>query len=615
MRLTEHQAREVFRCQSDILYFAENYCWIQYPGLDFPIRFVPWNWQRMMLLLLAAGRNLWILKSRQIGFSWTANVWALWKINFNIGEGYYLSSKYRKAESLLRKAKYIYDRLPMWMAASSNKQGRSKYKLTVNHRYSDPASGAYRFQESFIESLTTTGTSAAGESALFILNDEVGLWKERGNDFQVWASVAPATTRGGQLVGGSTPRGYGGVFHTNWVNLITPMMNDAVVDEFTPYEEFNRAAIEHYAVQGQQDSMIPIKLHYSMCYHDEEWLERCCKGMSPSQQQIIREKFGGLVYDEAWRDRQMARLQLPMSMADQEFELGFERPGNAVFSGADLSKCYKPPKRYPVVAQVIQQSEEFFGGVDTAEGRSPKNQEPDYNSMVVLSDRGVQVAAMHNRDNLRDWAGTSITDPTTGKAVEEKGQVLTLTEKYTPMTLVVEKQGGGLTVINRIDPHLPDDVKMIRVGMSGPFKTQAIKDLALAIESQSIVITDFFTLECLRQFVTLGQGRFGASPGFYDDPVMALALAYYALSLKGYYDISLSVDMVAGERVVELSVGEHSPEDRAVGGGPMAMPDTPDGGMAGMPSIVPPVPGGLTARDLTTKRRRERDDRFKNWRD
>lgn len=1024
MRLDSHdQIRELYRCASDIGYFAQNYVWIRHPSLPFPIRFVPWRWQLALLYALAAGFNVWVLKSRQVGFSWCLAAWANWRKNFKPEvDGYYLSANLEKATSLMRKDQFVYDHLPAWIKATDLKMPRSRTTHHVRMRYKDHRTQRLMWGESRTTSLTTTGVSGAGESASFIACDEVGLWKERQDDMPVWASIAPTVTHGGQIAGGSTPRGYGGVFHKVWVDAISPMMNDNVINDFMAYPQLNRTAIRYVYNNG---GMLPFIAHYSMCYHDEEWIDTCCEGMSPAQQRQIREYFTGLVYDEAWRDRQARETGMPMSMVLQEYEcvpgdtmieapsgignattvpassivegdivsthtgkhcrvkrvfrrkykgdlvniktvhnghsltltpehpvltlrypmcihtrvrngirepkqicyakehcegqcsvhesrretiyegmqlqwvaakdikkgdflmipsqiengfgsgvtvdlpafiniptvvdgacfkpdnkngrwierylrfdydfgklcgyylsegslganrrsvqfsfhakeegyisdvvriakrfsdnpdvrtssgsdkcrivtidsealahlldklfghgvgnkvvpvdlclssgedfvrglllgyfrgdgcssevakamiantasyqlaygiwrllhaigisasirkakepgdaeiagrqtrhgemwelkicavgglefkkiLGrsvnfeqdgkvpvipegyilfkvssaglefydddvfnfwvegdnsyiangyvvhncdFSRPGDAAFDSEALQRCWLA-RDTQEFKKLARESRSFYGGVDTSIGGT-QTREPDYNSITFLNDRGVQVYADHNRHPISEWAGTTENNPITGESFEIKGDVLRAIEAHLPCKVVVEQQGRGGSVFNRIYPHRPSRAEIYEIMMNSPIKSRMVSDFALAIESGAVVITDYFTLECLRQFIHKGGGKYEAAPGFYDDPVISILWAYYMLKQSGYYNLNLGAMADRdSKRVIGVTKEEDMAPDRAKilreGGegsrGPMILredPGDPSGPMvAGVPSVL-----------------------------
>ena len=614
--ITPDQVKELARCSQDVGYFVRNYVWIRHPAFGFPIRFTPWHWQNGLMYLWQSGYNTISNKSRQIGWSWSALAYALWKLCFHRGsEIYLISYNDDKAKSLMRKLRYMFDRVPDWLRPQTpSRGGDSKSMLAVRMRYFDDALGSYTWADGFVSSLTTTGASGAGESATLVVADEVGLWKERQDDEATWAAVAPTTTHGGQLLVASTPRGYGGVFHRIWVESLSPLMNDGRVTDFSPLDVFNSESVDYY---DGRDSFIPIKVHYSMCYHDEEWLQACCRDMPADRQLRIREYFEDKVYDRAWRDRQSERLKLHAALILQEYELLFDRPGNAVFDSGSLNKCYKPPGSNPEIQKAIDASKRFYGGVDTAEGISKTNRQPDYHSLTVLNDKAIQVYSDHNRNPISMWAGTTEVNPVTSKMVEVKGDVLKAIELF-PGDWAIEKNGPGGMVINRVLPHLPRRTMMTPVMMTHYLKGRLVTELAYAIENGQTVITDYFTLECLRQYIGKGAGRYEAAPGFYDDPVVSFMLAYYMFQQGGSANWNMSGEAISDEtkRAIamkqddDMTLEETGVMGRSAGLAPMLTPDYDDETeFAVGPSPVAPFRGNGRS-DGFRPGRRPRDERM-----
>jgi hypothetical protein len=517
-----------------------------------------------------AGKSTTTLKSRQVGFSLIALSFIGWKATFDTDfDILLLSSKEEKAIKLLKKLSFFLERLPDWMR--SRTLADSKTQIVTSMRYYDESRNVWVNGEGTVSSLTTTGTTGAGESARVVLVDEFALMSERGNDEEVWAAVAPTTTHGGQLITGSTPRGSAGQFYYNWNGLVEDLMNDGAVHEQMPHAEWTKAAIK-YAFNNDLD-MIATKAHYSMGNHDEEWIQAACVGLSPRKARQIQEHFSQIVYDADWRAREAKKQNLSQAKEMQEYELIFDMPGAAAFSSEDITACYKSPKLFPYVNKLISSSGKFYIGVDTGEGITIRNQEPDYNSICVLNQSGVQVHAVNNRENLDDWAGRTEVDPVSGETREIKGTVLRTIESFLPCTVIVEKNGPGMTVINRIDPHLPYEAEMHALSMSSAVKPQLVSDLVLELSDEQIIIrggerftfrriiiTDFFTSLCMRQYIKVGPGKFQANVGFFDDPVVSLMWASYARRLDGAYNFLVGA-APSEDDIVKRAIGLTKAED------------------------------------------------------
>jgi hypothetical protein len=580
--LNKEQAREVIKCRNSCAYFVQTYGWMKHLDLG-GIRFTPWDWQISLLNLWQARKSTITNKSRQLGASWTAVAYINWLINFHPEvDTLLLSEKEEKAIKLLSKLTYFYNHLPIWLRAK--RISDSKTHFAVSMRYYDETTGRWLDGSGSASSLTTTGTSGAGESARVVLIDEFALMTERGNDSAVWAAIAPTTIHGGQLIILSTPRGSFGEFYRIWGDALEDVLKAEVAgEEIKDYRSWNKAVI---SAAGRL-RMVPTAFHYSMCSHDEKWLDRATRGISARKAKRIREHFRTIKYDEQWRQDLVAKLKLSDDQAAQELDLQFERLGNAAFTTVDINACTHYVKDNPWVGDLISRSRHFYIGVDTAEGIKPGNPKPDYNSIVVFNERGVQVHAVHNRETIDEWAGRTYVDPISGRAREIKGTVLKVIEKFQPCTVIVEKNGPGLTVQNRVEPRVPQETEFLVLSMSSSIKPQLVSDFAAELtDEQAIniggklvpirtwIFTDHFTVRCMRQYIKVGPGKFEAAKGFYDDPVVACLWAAYAKRTRNYDTTAV----LPSGRDVNRPIGADKTEDLPIGEfdmpmGPAVMPD------------------------------------------
>jgi hypothetical protein len=476
-----------------------------------------YDWQIDVLKRLHAGENLIINKSRRVGVSWISVVFVTWLIEFHANlESLFLSRGEKYAKNLLRKLKFCDKNLPRWMRREIGTDSTSRYSLIARDPTGDITG------EAVVDSLTTTGGSGRGEGARFLLADEFA-WMDDCEE--VWAAVAPTTADGGQVVCASTPNGMANEFHRIWVE----------------------------ANQDPDGGFTPLEIHYTMCGHGDEWLKSASRGMTNTQR-------------------------------DQEFELEFLVAGTPAFNPTDVKACYMPPDEFPEVAKMIRESQKFFSGVDTAEGKThgkkAKSLLPDYNSACVLNELGVQVYAEHNRDSLTKWAGW--TDHDGDEIVEYPGRVSEIHAQF-PGKMAIEKNGPGLVVLNR---HvLPEDViilnedgKIVKVIVSEvvPLQTtekskpRLVSQLAYALESRQIIITDWFTYQCILAYQSVSSSisshvRHEALTGHYDDPVVSLMIAYDLALKEGMYDLDWSKIYATGTRV-----STKPPSERVA---PIPMPD------------------------------------------
>lgn len=472
MRLTKDQAVEYQKCAKSALYTIENYGYLKHITKG-KITWEPYDWQVELLEDLQAGQNMVILKSRQVGASWTVAGYVAWLITFKPDiEVLLLSQNQDKAIKLLGKVNFICSNLPVFLRReySSN----TKQRIALVHR----RMGNNIQSQSSVDSLTTTGSSGRGDTAAFVFTDELAHMQ---NADEVWAAVKPATSHGGQLVAASSPCGPEGVFARLWMDADT----------------------------GESATFKPMRVHYTDCGFDDDWLSEASDGMT--EEDIL-----------------------------QEYELAFVGTGSPAFSPAHLEQCYIPMKQVmedPVcedLRRMIGNTGEYFSGVDTAEirvGRGRRRR--DYNAITALNEFGIQIAAEANQMTLDEWAGKTIDFD--GKKVEVVGYVSKWHKKY-PGLMFIEENGPGLTVENR---HvLPEDSRCdIAVKRThAKRKARIVAQFQLALAGQQVLITDKATYYQLTLYQDLGGGKYSAPAGTKDDLVIAILEAYDALVARGGYD-------------------------------------------------------------------------------
>jgi hypothetical protein len=252
-----------------------------------------------------------------------------------------------------------------------------------------------------------------------------------------------------------------------------------------------------------------MRVHYTDCGLDQNWLKEASDGMT--EQQIL-----------------------------QEFELSFIGAGSPAFDPGHLEGCYismdqimNDPELEDIKERVLR-SKIYTTGVDTAEIKSGRGKRHrDFNAICSLNEYGIQIEAEANKMLLDEWAGKTMD---IGNArVEVPGYVSKWHEKY-PGLMFIEENGPGLTVENR---HiLPDHpASSVYASKTSHARKQRIVDqFRLAIAGQQVLITDKATFYQLTLFQDMGNGKFSAPSGYKDDLVIALLLAYDALIEQGGYD-------------------------------------------------------------------------------
>jgi hypothetical protein len=189
-------------------------------GGGIAVKFKLWPGQLKVLAAILSNRLLVILKARQLGLTWLALSYAVWRMVFSPGYTVAaLSKTERDAKELTRRIEFILRHLPAWMAQEKRrdvKPGRyvlwesTTETVTLYHPDSTEPSG--------FKSLTSAPGSGRSFTENLIILDEWAFqqWAE-----EIWASVYPTVNRptGGQVIGLSTNK-RGSLFEATWINAV-----------------------------------------------------------------------------------------------------------------------------------------------------------------------------------------------------------------------------------------------------------------------------------------------------------------------------------------------------------------------------------------------------------
>jgi hypothetical protein len=267
-------------------------------------------------------------------------------------------------------------------------------------------------------------------------------------------------------------------------------------------------------VKGDDPLFVPIIAYWRDCGLSPEWYEIATSNMTATQ--IL-----------------------------QEFELQFLSTGSWFFDPVQLAACYRPIEEEPVLTDIdghviSERTNMSFTGVDTAEGTRTKSGVPDYTSIITLNEYGVEIATWHsNKAGVEEVAGyTMILDD--GRRVDVDGVVTGWHANY-PGGMVIERFGPGDVVHARHCTRVPDDPR-----------SYAVVRRTLAVAGRQVVIRDAFTYACMQSFEDRGGGKYEATEGFFDDPVIALALAYAELNKHGGYQLDIPERTAGGRRMIAI---------------------------------------------------------------
>jgi len=142
-----------------------------------------------------------VLKSKQIGVSWTLAALALWWCYKTGGNVIMISKGESEAVELLRKAKFVYSQLPKWLQLETLASGAEAI--------------SFKSKLSRIHTLPSTEYAGVGETASLVIWDENEF---HPNDKENWAHLKPTIDAGahGIVVSTADPTSVDSHFKTLW---------------------------------------------------------------------------------------------------------------------------------------------------------------------------------------------------------------------------------------------------------------------------------------------------------------------------------------------------------------------------------------------------------------
>ena len=235
------QEAEWRRCQRSEVHFLENYWFIAHPAhgrILFKLR----GAQSEALKRWDNNRYSLTLKARQIGWTTLVSAHQFWLAFFHDDQNVIdLSRTERESILLLRKTKYGFKHLPMWMIE------RGPQSLMDHQQRMGFSNGSQ------ITSMPSASDPARGESATLVVVDE---WAFLPNPEEAWASIEPVADVGGRIIGLSTANGSGNFFHELWVKAQTG--SNKFESMFFPWSATGDRNEDWYA--DKQASMLPWQL-------------------------------------------------------------------------------------------------------------------------------------------------------------------------------------------------------------------------------------------------------------------------------------------------------------------------------------------------------------------
>lgn len=216
----ERRARALWeKCSKSCRFFITRYVRIQDKDAvtsrgDLVIPFAMWPAQVEALRVFLTERLVIALKARQLGLSWLALAYAVWRMLFFPGYSVILISKREEdTKELVQRVGFILDHLPRWMIRSWQEAAGIKKStgfdmddmpwpiydatvtsVTIYHPGQSP---------SVFQGMTAAPSSGRSFTANLVILDE---WAYHQFAVEIWDSVYPTVNRptGGQVIGIST---------------------------------------------------------------------------------------------------------------------------------------------------------------------------------------------------------------------------------------------------------------------------------------------------------------------------------------------------------------------------------------------------------------------------
>lgn len=213
--MTPDEFSEFRKCSQSFEYFCESYVMVEDKETRTAIHFNLWPHQREIVSLLVAGKWIWGLKARRLGWTWLMVAWVVWNVTFKSNwQACALYQDQPFAKDFLDRVRYIQNRLPLYMQVARVKENG---KSSDNVFRIDFKRDRHGCEVRALASTEAAGRSLAGD---FILFDEAAYHSFLNAAIQ--AAEPIVETGKGQIVVVSTSNGFGGEYHEGWLNANLP---------------------------------------------------------------------------------------------------------------------------------------------------------------------------------------------------------------------------------------------------------------------------------------------------------------------------------------------------------------------------------------------------------
>jgi hypothetical protein len=463
--------QELKKCSEDPVYFMRNYVFVQHPKRG-KVPFDLYDYQVEMVNCIHNNRHSIVLASRQVGKTITIAIYLLWFAMFNRDKTVLVASnKFSNALEIMQRVQFAYEELPFWLKPGVSEFNKTSMEFDNGSRFFSQA---------------TTGDTGRGKALSKMFIDELAFVRKSIQD-ELWASIAPTLSTGGDMIISSTPNGDNELFATLWRG----------------------------AKLGAGDSNGFDFVEVNWDRHPER--------------------------DESFRQGMIAKIgQLKWN---QEFENQFISSDPLLINSMKLQQLKPSPPTFEERGVrfwgEIDPRNSYYVGVDISVGISG-----DYSTIQVLEFPSMNQFAEFRSNTISPqqlyarvkWVLTYLKTPKEGTGVNGKTP-----EVY--WSFENNGVGASLVALYQNEDKFPDAILLSdndRTGVVTSAKSKLLSCLELKRLIEKTVmgmhINSYLLLEELKSYISNGKTTYHAKPGATDDLIAAMLIVMNVLKKATEYD-------------------------------------------------------------------------------
>jgi hypothetical protein len=196
------QKERAYNCENNCEYFIDNLVYIEDKDVaGTVVKFNMWEGQRNVIAAFIVKRLSIILKARQLGLTWLALSYAVWKMIYNAGFTVVgLSRGDNEAMEMIQRVAFILRYLPPWLIRNAKDVPKNypglKYEVTAH----EITIYHYKKEAADFKAFAASPDSGRSFTANLVIIDE---WAYQVCAEEIWTAAYPTINRptGGQVIG------------------------------------------------------------------------------------------------------------------------------------------------------------------------------------------------------------------------------------------------------------------------------------------------------------------------------------------------------------------------------------------------------------------------------